>query len=59
MSQTQRVVIVSDTMASMGVAMGEEHGIHIVPLYVTFDTQQYRDDIDLPAGFQNQVRDPR
>jgi DegV family protein with EDD domain len=36
-------------MASMGVAMGEEHGIHIVPLYVTFDTQQYRDDVDLDS----------
>jgi DegV family protein with EDD domain len=29
--------------------MGQEHGVHVVPLYVMFGTETYRDGVDLDA----------
>jgi DegV family protein with EDD domain len=49
MSQERRVAIVSDSTSSLSPAMGEQYGVHIMPIYVTFGTQTYRDGVDLGA----------
>jgi DegV family protein with EDD domain len=33
----------------MTQAMGQEYGVHVVPIYVIFGTQTYRDGVDLDA----------
>jgi DegV family protein with EDD domain len=42
-------MIVTDSLSSMTPEMGQEYGIHVVPLYVMFGTQTYRDGVDLDA----------
>ena len=50
MSQPKRkVAIVTDSISSLSQAMGQEYGIHVVPVYVSFGTRSYCDGIDLDA----------
>ena len=50
MSQPKRkVAIVTDSISSLTQAMGQEYGIHVVPVYVFFGTEIYCDGIDLDA----------
>lgn len=50
MSERRRqVAIVTDSTSSLTQAMGQERGIHVVPIHVSFGTQTYRDGIDLDA----------
>jgi DegV family protein with EDD domain len=50
MSEPKRkVAIVTDSTSSMTQAMGQEYGVHVVPIYVMFGAQTYRDGIDLDA----------
>jgi len=44
-----KVAIVTDSTSSLTQAMGQEYGIHVVPVYLTFGTQTYRDGVDLDA----------
>jgi DegV family protein with EDD domain len=46
---THQVAIVTDGISSMTQAMGQEYGVHVAPIYIVFDTQTYRDGIDLDA----------
>ena len=59
MSERRRkVAIVTDSTSSLTQAMGQERGIHVVPIYVAFGTQTYRDGIDLDADlFYRSLRD--
>lgn len=45
----RKVAIVTDSTSSLTQAMGQERGIRVVPTYVAFGTQTYRDGIDLDA----------
>jgi DegV family protein with EDD domain len=50
MSEPKRkVAVVTDGTSSLTQAMGQEYGIHVVPMYVIFGTQTYRDGVDLDA----------
>lgn len=50
MSELKRkVAVVTDGTSSMTQAMGQEYGVHVVPIYVMFGTQTYRDGVDLDA----------
>jgi DegV family protein with EDD domain len=49
MMREKRVVVVSDSTSSLSPAVGQAHGIRIVPIYVHFGTQTYRDGVDLDA----------
>jgi DegV family protein with EDD domain len=50
MSEPRRkVAVVTDGTSSMTQAMGQEHGLYVVPIYVMFGTQTYRDGVDLDA----------
>lgn len=44
-----KVAIVTDSTSSLTQAMGQEYGIRVVPIYLTFETQTYRDGVDLDA----------
>jgi len=51
MSQAKRkAVVVTDGTSSLTQQMGQKYGLSVVPIYVTFGTQTYRDGIDLDAG---------
>jgi DegV family protein with EDD domain len=43
------VIVVTDGTSSLTLEMGKEYGIHVVPLYVMFGTDTYRDGVDLDA----------
>ena len=45
--KNQKVAIVTDGACSLSPARGEELGIHIAPVYVTFGDKTYRAGIDL------------
>ena len=48
MAQAKRpVVVVTDSAASLTPEMGREYGVHIVPIYVMFGADVYRDGVDL------------
>jgi DegV family protein with EDD domain len=50
MSELKRkVAIVTDGTSSLTQAMSQEYGVHMVPIYVMFGTQTYRDGVDLDA----------
>jgi DegV family protein with EDD domain len=50
MSEPKRkVAVVTDGTSSLTQAMGQEYGVHVVPIYVMFGTQTYRDGVDLDA----------
>ena len=50
MSELERkVAVVTDSTSSLTQAMGQEYGIHVLPIYVLFGTQTYRDGVDLDA----------
>ena len=44
-----KVAIVTDSTSSLTQAMGQEYGVHVMPMYVMFGTQTYRDGVDLDA----------
>ena len=44
-----KIAIVTDSISSLTPAMRQEHGVHVVPTYVIFGTQTYRDGTDLDA----------
>ena len=44
-----KVAIVTDSASSLTPEMGASYGIHVVPIYVMFGTQTYRDGVDLDA----------
>ena len=44
-----KVIVVTDGTSSLTPQMGQEYGVHVVPLYVMFGTQTYRDGVDLDA----------
>jgi DegV family protein with EDD domain len=53
-----KVIIVTDSTSSLTPQMGQEHGVHVVPVYVMFGTQTYRDGVDLDADrFYGLLRD--
>lgn len=43
----RKVAVVTDSTSSLTQAMGQEYGVGVVPIYVTFGTQTYRDGVDL------------
>jgi DegV family protein with EDD domain len=43
------VKVVTDGTSSLTLAMGQEHGVHVVPLYVMFGEQTYVDGVDLSS----------
>jgi len=47
--QKHKVAVVTDGTSSLTQAMGQEYGVHVVPIYVMFGTQTYRDGVDLDA----------
>jgi DegV family protein with EDD domain len=53
----QRVAIVTDGISSITQQMGQEYGIHVMPVYVMFGATTYRDGIDLhPDQFYGFLR---
>jgi hypothetical protein len=53
----QRVAIVTDGISSITQQMGQEYGIHVMPVYVMFGATTYRDGIDLhPDQFYGLLR---
>jgi DegV family protein with EDD domain len=55
-----KVIVVTDGTSSLTPKMGQEYGVHVVPLYVMFGTQTYRDGVDLDAdAFYRLLRDSR
>ena len=60
MSQSQKVAVVSDGTGSMTPSMGQEYGVHVVPIYISFGTKTYRDGVDLgPELFYRLLRDSK
>jgi len=56
----RKVAIVTDSTSSLTQAMGQERGIHVMPISVAFGTQTYRDGIDLDADlFYRLLRDSK
>jgi DegV family protein with EDD domain len=50
MSELKRkVAVVTDSTSSLTQAMGQEYGVHVVPMYVIFGTQTWHDGVDLDA----------
>jgi len=45
----RRVAVVTDSTSSLTPAMGSQYGVHVVPIYVAFGTEVYRDGIDLDS----------
>jgi len=45
----RKVSIVTDSTSSMTQAMGQEYGVHVIPVYITFGTQTYLDGVDLDS----------
>jgi DegV family protein with EDD domain len=45
----RKVIIVTDGVSSMTPEMGESYGVHVVPIYLNFGTQTYRDGVDIDA----------
>ena len=45
-----KVIVVTDGTSSLTLEMGKEYGVHVVPLYVMFGTDTYRDGVDLDAA---------
>jgi DegV family protein with EDD domain len=45
----RKLAIVTDSTSSLTQAMGQEYGVHVLPVYLTFGAQSYRDGIDLDA----------
>ena len=53
-----RVAVVTDSISSLTQAVGQEYGVHVVPIYVFLGTETYRDGIDLDAErFYRLLRD--
>ena len=46
----RKVAVVTDSTSSLTQTMGQEYGLHVVPIHMTFGTQTYRDGIDLDAA---------
>ena len=44
-----KVIVVTDGTSSLTLEVGEKYGVHVVPLYVMFGTDTYRDGVDLDA----------
>jgi len=61
MSEPRRkVAVVTDSTSSLTQAMGQQYGIQVMPVYVAFGTQTYRDGIDLDADlFYRLLRDSK
>ena len=58
MKKQRQVAIVTDSTSSLTPAMARERAIHVVPIHVSFETQTYRDGIDLDADlFYRLLRD--
>ena len=58
MKKQRQVAIVTDSTSSLTQAMARERAIHVVPIHVSFETQTYRDGIDLDADmFYRLLRD--
>lgn len=56
----RKVAVVTHSTSSLTQTMGQEYGLHIVPIYVTFGSQTYRDGIDLDAAaFYHLLRDSK
>jgi DegV family protein with EDD domain len=50
------VAIVADSAANLPVDVARELGIHVVPMYLTFGDEVYRDGADLtPSGFYRRL----
>lgn len=43
----KRVVVVTDSTAGLPAELAVEHGLHVIPLWVHFGEQGYRDGVDL------------
>ena len=46
----QKVAIVTDGASSLTPAMGKEYGLHVAPVYVTFNEQTYLSGVNLDAA---------
>ncbi len=42
-----KVSIVTDSTSSMTQAMGQEYGVHVIPVYIAFGTQTYLDGVEI------------
>jgi DegV family protein with EDD domain len=42
-----KVSIVTDSTSSMTQAMGQEYGVHVIPVHVAFGTQTYLDGVEI------------
>ena len=45
-----KVAVVTDSASDLPVAIGERHGIHVVPVRVSLDARDYLDRLGLTAG---------
>jgi DegV family protein with EDD domain len=45
-----KVAIITDGASSLTPAMGKEYGLHVVPVYVTFEGKTYKSGVDLDAA---------
>lgn len=55
-----RIAIVTDSTSSLPPHLAEEHGIHVMPVYVTFGRQTFRDGVDLDAEqFYRRLRESK
>ncbi|HMM97391.1 MAG TPA: DegV family protein [Anaerolineales bacterium] len=46
----QKVAVVTDGASSLTPAMGKEYGLHVAPVYVTFNEQTYLSGVNLDAA---------
>jgi len=46
----QKVAVVTDGTSSLTPAMGKEYGLHVAPVYVTFNGQTYLSGVNLDAA---------
>ena len=54
----RKVAVVTDGTSSLTPAMGQRYGIHVMPIYVTFENRTYIDGVNLDADtFYRLLRD--
>jgi len=45
----RKVAVITDSTSSLTPAMGKQYGLHVIPEYVIFGEQSYRDGVNLDA----------
>ena len=54
----KRICIITDSTADLPAELAQTYGINVVPIYVRFGENVYRDGVDLsPSQFYEKLRD--